>query len=77
MNMGIIAHEIYRHHLTPEAEGMFRIARVPDNTTVRAFHDEQTSLHPATYHNNRLASGYKAITSINTETKHLAYILCE
>ena len=30
-----------------------------------------------TYHNNRLASGYKAITSINTETKHLAYILCE
>ena len=77
MNMGIIAHEIYRHHLTPEAEGMFRIARFPDNTSLRAFHDEQTSLHPATYHNNRLASGYKAITSINTETKHLAYILCE
>ena len=77
MNMGIIAHEIYRHHLTPEAEGMFRIARFPDNTSLRAFHDEQTSLHPTTYHNNRLASGYKAITSINDETTHLAYILCE
>lgn len=77
MNMGIIAHEIYRHHLTPDAEGMFRIARFPDNASLRAFHDEQTSLHPTTYRDNRLASGYKAITPINTETTHLAYILCE
>ena len=77
MNMGIIAHEIYRHLLTPDAEGMFRIARFPDNASLRAFHDEQTSLHPTTYRDNRLASGYKAITPINTETTHLAYILCE
>lgn len=77
MNMGIIAHEIYRHHLTPDAEGMFRIARFPDNTSLRAFHDEQTSLHPTTYRDNRLASGYKAITPINAGTTHLAYISCE
>ena len=75
MNMGIIAHEIYRHHLTPDAEGMFRIARFPDNASLRAFHDEQTSLHPTTYRDNRLASGYKAITPINTGTTHLAYII--
>ncbi len=75
MNMGIIAHEIYRHHLTPDAEGMFRIARFPDNASLRAFHDEQTSLHPTTYRNNRLASGYKAITPINAGTTHLAYII--
>ena len=77
MNMGIIAHEIYRHLLTPDAEGMFRIARFPDNASLRAFHDEQTSLHPTTYRDNRLASGYKAITPINTGTTHLAYISCE
>ena len=77
MNMGIIAHEIYRHHLTPDAEGMFRIARFPDNASLRTFHDEQTSLLPATYRESRLARGYKAITSINTETTHLAYISCE
>ena len=76
MNMGIIAHEIYRHHLTPDAEGMFRIARFPDNASLRAFHDEQTSLHPTTYRDNRLASGYKALTPINAGTTHLAYILC-
>ena len=75
MNMGIIAHEIYRHLLTPDTEGTFRIARFPDNASLRAFHDEQTSLHPTTYRDNRLASGYKAITSINTETTHLAYII--
>lgn len=75
MNMGIIAHEIYRHLLTPDSEGTFRIARFPDNASLRAFHDEQTSLHPTTYRDNRLASGYKAITPINTETTHLAYII--
>ena len=75
MNMGIIAHEIYRHHLTPDAEGMFRIARFPDNASLRTFHDEQTSLHPTTYRDNRLASGYKAITPINAGTTHLAYII--
>ena len=77
MNMGIIAHEIYRHLLTPDTEGTFRIARFPDNASLRAFHDEQTSLHPTTYRDNRLASGYKAITPINTGTTHLAYISCE
>lgn len=77
MNMGIIAHEIYRHLLTPDTEGTFRIARFPDNASLRAFHDEQTSLHPTIYLDNRLASGYKAITPINTGTTHLAYILCE
>ena len=75
MNMGIIAHEIYRHLLTPDSEGTFQIARFPDNTSLRAFHDEQTSLHPTTYRDNRLASGYKAITPINTGTTHLAYII--
>ena len=75
MNMGIIAHEIYRHLLTPDTEGTFRIARFPDNASLRTFHDEQTSLLPATYRNNRLASGYKAITPINTGTTHLAYII--
>ena len=75
MNMGIIAHEIYRHLLTPDSEGTFRIARFPDNASLRAFHDEQTSLHPTTYRDNRLASGYKAITPINTGTTHLAYII--
>jgi hypothetical protein len=77
MNMGIIAHEIYRHLLTPDTEGTFRIARFPDNASLRTFHDEQTSLLPATYRESRLARGYKAITSINTETTHLAYISCE
>lgn len=75
MNMGIIAHEIYRHLLTPDSEGTFRIARFPDNASLRTFHDEQTSLHPTTYRDNRLASGYKAITPINAGTTHLAYIM--
>jgi len=75
MNMGIIAHEIYRHRLAPEAEGMYHIARFVDNATLRAFHEEQSMEHPSTYCDGRLVSGYAAITPIADDTQHIAYII--
>lgn len=75
MNMGIIAHEIYRHRLVPEAEGMYHIARFVDNATLRAFHEEQSMEHPSTYSDGRLVSGYAAITPIADDTQHIAYII--
>ena len=74
MNMGIIAHELYRHHMAPTAEGTFRIARFPSNEALRRFHSEQTELHPAVFHDGRLADGYFKLTPITHETLHLAYI---
>jgi hypothetical protein len=75
MNMGIIAHEIYRHRLAPEAEGMYHIARFADNAALRAFHEEQSMEHPSTYCDGRLVSGYAAITPIADDTQHIAYII--
>lgn len=75
MNMGIIAHAIYRHRLVPEAEGMYHIARFVDNATLRAFHEEQSMEHPSTYCDGRLVSGYAVITPIADDTQHIAYII--
>ena len=74
MNMGIIAHELYRHHMVPTAEGMFRIARFPSNEALRRFHSEQSELHPAVFQDDRLAEGYLELTPITHEALHLAYI---
>ncbi len=77
MNMGIIAHEIYRQCLVPEAEGLYRIAIFADNASLRAFSAEQAALHPATYRNGRLIKGYLPLTPIEENTRHHAYVVCE
>ena len=74
MNMGIIAHELYRHHMIPTVEGTFRIVRFPSNEALRRFDSEQSELHPAVFHDGRLAEGYLKLTPITHETLHLAYI---
>lgn len=77
LNMGIIAHELYRHRLAPEARGIFRLAFFPDTQTLRAFSTEQSCLHPASYLEERLVRGYLPLTPIAEGTRHHAYILCE
>ena len=77
LNMGIIAHELYRHRLSPEARGLFRLTFFPDSAAVRAFSAEQACSHPATYHEGKLLRGYLPLTPIHDDTRHHAYILCQ
>ena len=77
LNMGIIAHELYRHRLAPEARGLYRLSFFPDSTVLRAFSAEQASAHPATFLDGKLVRGYLPLTPINDDTRHHAYILCE
>ena len=77
MNMGIIAHEIYRRLLAPEAKGMFHLAFFPDTAALLAFQQEQHTLHPATYSGNRLIHGYMPLTPIGESTRHHAFIICK
>ena len=74
MNMGIIAHELYRHYMAPTAEGTFRIARFPNNEALRRFHSEQTELYPAMFNGDRLVEGYSKLTPITHDTLHIAFI---
>lgn len=77
MNMGIVAHELCRYLLAPEARGIFRLSFFTDNMALRAFSAEYALSHPATYRDGRLVKGYLPLTPICDETRHHAYILCE
>lgn len=77
LNMGIIAHELYRHRLAPEARGLYRLSFFPDSTVLHAFSAEQASAHPAIFLDGKLVRGYLPLTPINDDTRHHAYILCE
>ena len=77
LNMGIIAHEIYRRLLAPDAKGMFRLTFFADTDALLFFHREQQAIHPAIYSSERLISGYLPLTPISEGTRHHAYIICD
>lgn len=77
MNMGIIAHEVYRQYLAPETKGLYRIALFADNASLRTFSAEQAALHPTSYRDGRITKGYLPLTPIGDDTRHHAYVICE
>ena len=77
MNMGIIAHELYRKRLDPEARGIFRLSFFPDSVALRTFSAEHALSHLSVYRDGKLWHGYLPLTPINDDTRHHAYILCE
>ena len=74
-NMGIVAHEVRRHLMAPEATGIYRLALFPDHAALQAFDEEQRALYPALYRDGLLVRGYHPLTSIEGDTRHLAYII--
>ncbi len=74
-NMGIVAHEVRRHLMAPEATGIYRLALFPDHAALQAFDEEQRALYPALYRDGLLVQGYCPLTSIEGDTRHLAYII--
>ena len=75
MNMGIIAHEVRRHLMAPEATGIYRLALFADHAALVAFDEEQRALYPALYRNGLLVRGYHPLTSTEGNARHLAYII--
>ena len=74
-NMGIVAHEVRRHLMAPEATGIYRLALFPYHAALQAFDEEQRSLYPALYRDGLLVQGYCPLTSTEGNTRHLAYII--
>ena len=75
MNMGIIAHEVRRHLMAPEATGIYRLTLFADHAALAAFDEEQRALYPALYRNGLLVRGYHPLTSTEGNARHLAYII--
>lgn len=74
-NMGIIAHEVRRHLMAPEATGIYRLTLFADHAALAAFDEEQRALYPALYRNGLLVRGYHPLTSTEGNTRHLAYVI--
>ena len=74
-NMGIVAHEVRRHLMAPEATGIYRLALFADHAALAAFDEEQRALYPALYRDGLLVRGYHPLTSTEGNTRHLAYII--
>ena len=74
-NMGIVAHEVRRHLMAPEATGIYRLALFADHAALAAFDEEQRALYPALYRDGLLVQGYHPLTSTEGNTRHLAYII--
>ena len=74
-NMGIIAHEVRRHLMAPEATGIYRLTLFDDHAALAAFDEEQRTLYPALYRNGLLVRGYHPLTSTEGNARHLAYII--
>lgn len=74
-NMGIIAHEVRRHLMAPEATGIYRLTLFDDHATLAAFDEEQRALYPALYRDGLLVRGYHPLTSMEGNTRHLAYVI--
>ena len=75
MNMGIIAHEVRRHLMAPEATGIYRLTLFADHAALAAFDEEQRALYPALYRDGLLVRGYHPLTSTEGNTRHLAYVI--
>lgn len=74
-NMGIVAHEVRRHLMAPEATGIYRLALFADHAALAAFDEEQRALYPALYRDGLLVRGYHPLTSTEGNTRHLAYVI--
>ncbi|MBR4041427.1 MAG: hypothetical protein IKJ09_03895 [Bacteroidaceae bacterium] len=74
-NMGIIAHEVRRHLMAPEATGIYRLTLFANHAALAAFDEEQRALYPALYRDGLLVRGYHPLTSTEGNTRHLAYVI--
>lgn len=77
LNMGIIAHEVRRKLLAPNAEGTFHVISFPTEEAAYQFHKGHTEQHPAIYKDGHVVSGYHPLTPILSHTRHHAYIMCQ
>ncbi len=72
MNMGVVAHRLYRLWLSPESEGVFKIDYFPSPDLLQKDHRGQKNVHPLIMRDGRIESGYVSLTPIGTDTLYRA-----
>lgn len=75
MNMGVVSHVLYERLVAPGTEGVFLISHFCKAGECLDFCKEQRSRYPLVMVEDRIASGYFALTPVSVDTRYHAYLL--
>lgn len=75
MNMGVVAHHLYNHYISPQSQGIFSIEYQSKNEKLQEVHAERIKEYPLILTpDNRIHSGYLNLTPVSQKTNYCAYI---
>ena len=76
MNMGVVAHHLYKKYLSTNCSGTFAIEYYKDSETLKNIHHERQIKHPLLLDEKGLIQkGYLPLTSITKNTQYCALLL--
>ncbi len=74
MNMGIVAHKIWKNYLSSSSSGKLCIQYFKDSACLLKFIENNTKLHPLVIKDNRIFEVFMPLIPINNEINFLVYI---
>ncbi len=74
MNMGMVAHEIYRRFVAEGVDGVYRVEYFPDNIVLMHDHQRRMALNPAHISGGKISAGYFSLCPITDGTHYRASI---
>lgn len=77
MNMGIVAHTLYKRYILEECSGRFSVQSFPSNEALQRFQSEYSLKHPLRICKGKIVSGYLPLTPVTDDTTSLAYIIVD
>lgn len=77
MNMGLVAHSIYKNFLQLDRTGIYQIDYAKDSSIIHRRHKELAEQYPLVVKNGRIESGYLALNALSNESQYLAWVLIE
>ncbi len=77
LNMGVVAHHIYKNYVVPQHQGVYKVVRHSSGEEAVKWHQEMQTQHPLVVEQGRVASGYLALTPVVRHTQYVAAIWIE
>lgn len=77
MNMGLVSHFFCNRFVHSESEGFFRIQFHKQNSEAISFVNEMQKKYPLVIENEKIVSGFLALTAVDEQTQYIAFALIQ
>ena len=77
LNMGVVAHQVYKNYVVPQRRGVYKVVRHPSGEEALKWHQEMQAQYPLVVEDGRVASGYLALTPVVRHTQYVSAIWIE